>query len=210
MRRDGSGVNRRDGYCETVCTAPALEVDLEQVVGAAFRSLWDGERPHLDALGRLGDSPGSEALRGLVEGGLVRLGPSEEIVGVCGLSAEETPHRIERANGSVNTWCAVDAIGISAAFRIDGRAVTTCPRCSRPITVTFAKGEPVSEGGGVLWLPDGEGAEGVDGFCAKANLYCDLEHLSADTRGTTGRPVPVAEAADLGRRAWAPIAEAIR
>jgi len=49
------------------------------------------------------------------------------LVGLHGLVARTTRHRIDHAAGAVHTWCALDVMGIPSALAIDATAVTSCP-----------------------------------------------------------------------------------
>jgi alkylmercury lyase len=124
---------------------------------------------------------------------------------VHGLTRRSTRHRIEHDGGIVNTWCALDAIGIPAALAIDARALTQCPTCGVALAVTLIRGEPQALPSAVLWYPEVRCDHLVDDFCAGANLFCSLDHLE---RWVGGRPgagtvMTIDEVAELGKEAWA-------
>jgi hypothetical protein len=167
-----------------------------------FHALWRGERIHASTL-----DPDRADADVLASQGRLELDPDGLIIGVHGLVARETPHRIEHANGTVHTWCALDAIGIPAAMAIDATAVTSCPTCSTELRVSIPTGQPVEDSRLVLWLPTGPCTHLVEDFCRNANLYCNHDHLAATIPpDLVGEPISITEAAAIGRSAWSDIA----
>ena len=165
-----------------------------------FHALWQGEAVHVSTL----DPDGADAL---ARQGRLELDPDGVVIGVHGLAAHETPHRIEYAHGTVHTWCALDAIGIPAAMAIDATAVTCCPTCSTELRLTLRAGQPAGDHDLVLWLPTGPCTHLVQDFCRNANLYCNQNHLAASVpTDLLGQPITVTEAAAIGRSAWSDIA----
>jgi len=170
-----------------------------------FRALWSGRAVPIaelvaDDAGVLDDAVGHLRARGRIE-----LSEDGRLIGVHGLAHRPTAHRIEHRAGVVNTWCALDAIGIPAALAIDARAVTRCPACGADLTVTITGGEPNSPSEAVLWYPETTGRHLVDDFCSAANLFCSRLHLEQWTgeRPGNGTVMTTAEVAELGRAGWA-------
>jgi Alkylmercury lyase len=173
---------------------------------AGFVALWRGER--LSVADLTDDMATVEAL---VLGGRLELDDHGVVVGVHGLAARPTPHRIEHAGGVVHTWCALDAIGIPAALALDAAAVTTCPACGAALRVTFDAGVPANDGDLRLWLPGGRCTHLVEDFCRHANLYCTADHVASKVApGTPGWAATVADAAGIGRVDWADVAPVLR
>jgi alkylmercury lyase len=171
-----------------------------------FVALWRGERPNVADLSD--DAATAEAL---VQGGRLELDDQGLVVGVHGLTARQTAHRIEHAGGVVHTWCALDAIGIPAALALDAAAVTTCPACGAVLRVSLLGGVPADDGEMRLWLPGGDCAHLVEDFCRHANLYCTAEHAASRVAtGTPGWAVTVTDAAAIGRVDWADVAAVLR
>ena len=185
----------------------AAAADLVHRIGiAGFHALWEGRTPTLIELGG-GDSAAlDEAAAHLRIRGRIELSPDGRVLAIHGLSHRSTRHRIEHRSGSINTWCALDAIGIPAALGIDARALTTCPTCDHELVVSLVAGQPEFLGGAVLWYPETDGAwqHLVDQFCSGANLYCSLTHLEERIAGVPalGAVMTVDEVAELGREAW--------
>lgn len=177
---------------------------------AGFHALWEGRTPMVGELGGGGDRATlDEAVAHLEAGGRIEIASDGQLLAVHGLTRRPTRHRIEHRGGSVNTWCALDAIGIPAALGIDARAVTTCPTCNRELVVTLVSGRPVPLAGAVLWYPETTGAweHLVDQFCSGANLFCNLDHLQ-DRMGSetaSGAIMTVDEVTEIGREAWADV-----
>jgi hypothetical protein len=171
---------------------------------AGFRALWRGEAPELLAL-----APGTEkgsvlqAIHYLEQGGRLEVALDGRLVAIHGLTRRPTRHRIRHRSGQVNTWCALDAVGIPAALDLDAQAVTDCPTCGAELTIVLHQGIPDVGTGAVLWFPTARGHL-VDNFCARANLFCRQDHLEewvAISAGE-GRPMEPREVATLGRELW--------
>jgi hypothetical protein len=98
-----------------------------------------------------------------------------------------------------------------AALGIDATAITTCPACGTELRVRF-DGATLGAGSSlVLWLPDSACEHLVEDFCTHANLYCNDDHLASTIPAASpGRPVTVAEVADIGRQTWAEASKVLR
>lgn len=190
---------------------PSAEVaeTARRIAITGFGALWAGRTV---TLGELGGGDGAvldAAVAHLRAGGRIEIASDGRLLAVRGLTCRPTRHRIEHRGGRVNTWCALDAIGIPAALGIDARAITTCPTCNGELVVALAAGRPVPLAGAVLWYPETTGAweHLVDQFCSRANLFCSLEHLRDRMSGETasGAIMTVEEVAEMGREAWADV-----
>jgi hypothetical protein len=178
---------------------------------AGFWALWQGEPATVDEISSGDAALLAAAVEHLRAGGRIEILDDGRLLAVHGLTRRETPHRIEHAAGTVNTWCALDAIGIPAALAIDARALTRCPTCGRSLAVAVTKGEPEPHPNAVLWYPEtGDCCEHLlDDFCSGANLFCSDDHLrewigGRDPRGTV---MTVAQVAEVGRAAWSDVAD---
>jgi hypothetical protein len=83
-----------------------------------FVALWRGQRP---AVASLCDD--AAVVEAQMHAGRLEVDDAGLLVGVHGLVARTTRHRIDHTAGAVHTWCALDAIGIPAALAIDATAV---------------------------------------------------------------------------------------
>jgi hypothetical protein len=171
-----------------------------------FVALWRGQRP---AVASLCDD--AAVVEAQMHAGRLEVDDAGLLVGVHGLVARTTRHRIDHTAGAVHTWCALDAIGIPAALAIDATAVTSCPTCHVELRVELREGEPVdTEERLRLWLPEGRCDHLVEDFCSHANLFCSPEHLTATVpKGSPGRIVTVADVAAIGRQTWDDAAAAL-
>jgi hypothetical protein len=173
---------------------------------AGFQALWSGRLANLtDLVGS--DATITEAADHLRTRGRIELSDDGHLIAVHGLVRRPTRHRIEHAGGAVNTWCALDAIGIPAALAINARALTQCPTCEAELAVTLTRGEPQPLPGAMLWYPEVRCAHLVDDFCAGANLFCSLGHLDrwVSVNAGAGTVMTIDEVAELGREVWAEV-----
>jgi len=186
----------------------AVAQAVRRIAVAGFKALWSGRRVTLAEL--LGDDAAvTEAADHLLARGRIEVSDDGHVVAVHGLARRATRHRIEHAAGVVNTWCALDAIGIPAALAIDARAVTQCPTCGAGLKVTLSRGQPEPLPGAVLWYPELRCAHLVDDFCAEANLFCSPDHLErwvGDNAGA-GTVMTIKQVTELGRQVWAEVSD---
>jgi hypothetical protein len=174
---------------------------------AGFHALWNGEAPELGSL-----APGAEeravveAVEHLERAGRLEVGPDGRLVAIHGLTRRPTRHWIRHRTRQVNTWCALDALGIPAALDLDAQAKTDCPTCRAELTIVLRQGIPDGGTGAVLWFPTARGHL-LDNFCSRANLFCRQDHLEAwvATSAGEGRRMEPSEAATLGRELWADV-----
>jgi hypothetical protein len=189
---------------------PEVAETVRRIAIGGFHALWEGRSPTLSELGGGDGAALDEAVAHLQARGRLELTSDGRLLAVHGLCRRTTRHRIEHLGGSVNTWCALDAIGIPAALGIDARAVTTCPTCERELVVTLVGGRPEPLAGAALWYP--ETAESwehlVDQFCSGANLFCSLADLRerVGSGAAAGAVLTVQEVAEIGREGWADVA----
>jgi len=184
---------------------------VRRIAAAGFEALWSGRSVTLGELCGEHAAVLTEATDHLRLRGRIELAADGLLIAVHGLCRRSTPHRIEHEDGAVNTWCALDAIGIPAALGIDASACTRCPTCQTPLQVSISAGEPQSLPGAVLWYPEVTCGHLVEDFCSGANLFCTIDHLErwAGDRPGAGRPMTIDEVAEVGRYAWADAREAL-
>jgi alkylmercury lyase len=151
------------------------------------------------------------ALAALQGGGALEVDDRKRVIGAHGLTRRKTRHTIITSQGTWNTWCALDAIGIPAALRVDAEAHTDCPACNTEITIGVRHGAVMTTTDTArLWLPGGDCGHVMDDFCAAANLFCSIEHLGQwrhDAGEPPGQPLSLDETARHGRRAWSDVAD---
>ncbi len=188
-----------DGCCnDDLLTGPARTPAARALGVDGFAALWRGERPLVADL-----TDDAATVDTLSSAGRLEVDNHGRLVGVHGLVARPTAHRIDHAGGRVHTWCALDAIGIPAALGIDAIATITSPACGAELPVVLRAGAPADAAEYRLWLPGGDCGHLVDDFCRRANLYCSALHLESEVPpGSPGQAVTVTEAASIGRTTW--------
>lgn len=160
---------------------------------------------------RLDAEAAAATVSNLAETGWLDLDGSGRVVGAAGLSLSTGPHRLSMGDHEFRTWCAYDALGISAALGADAVVETACGQCQAPIHLTFRGGAPERHGPEQLWLADG-GADLRSSFCTPMVLLCGDEHGAAwsKTQAGQGHLLDLAEGARLGGLDWASCAAASR
>ena len=126
------------------------------------------------------------------------------VVGVGGITLNQSVHALRLPEASVHTWCALDAIGIPVALGLDAEIHTTCPQCGDRLHVTVAD-EAVDDKPYRLLCPTGQCDDVRAEFCSAANLFCSIDHLrawTADNPGVEGNELDLRASAELGRAMW--------
>ena len=190
----------------------AVARSVRRIAVLGFRALWSGQSVTLAALLGEDGATQTEATEHLRSRGRIELTADGRLIAVHGLSQRPTPHQIEHDDALINTWCALDAIGIPAALRIDAWARTKCPTCQRPLAARLSSGNPRPLSGAVLWYPEVACGHLIEDFCSGANLFCTLEHLErwVGANPGAGTVMTIAEVAKVGREAWADAADLLR
>lgn len=174
-----------------------------------LRSLLHGQPVGIDDIAEQAELTVDEVRAGV--GSLMAAGRIEvdgdAIVGVGGLTLTPTRHGLELADAVMHTWCALDAVGIPAAFDLSARVTTSCLYCQAEIVVHVDAGRASGPDGVVLFCPTGPCVDVRADFCASANLFCNPGHLAA-WRHINGQPegtvFDLDATAALGRQMWAP------
>lgn len=186
---------------------PSIDV-AGQLREAAFALLLRERRPiSLDELARV-TGAGSAAIRAaaatLGEAGWLDRDDEGRVTGAAGLSLATGPHALRLADAPFRTWCAYDALGISAALGGDAIVETACGRCGAPIGLAFTAGVPERTGPERLWLADG-GGDLRGSFCTPTILLCGEAHGAAwaEAQGGRGRQLDLGEGCRLGGDEWA-------
>jgi hypothetical protein len=196
--------------------AAFAELYTEAEAGPLRRAAFDAIRRHhrltaaeLAELTGLNSAVVAGLLERLGQAGLARQDDQQRVVGIAGLSLEPTAHRLRLDGTGLFTWCAIDAVGIPAALRVDAQIKTRCWHCGIGIELELVGGHPPASDQRV-WLPQSECTSVFDQFCTQANMFCDSEHLGAwqAAADAIGRALDLAGAAGLGRDSWAEFASA--
>ena len=150
-----------------------------------------------------------EVLAGLEVKRCIRQQKDGAVIAARGLMVQPSPHQLITEQGRVYTQCAVDAIGIPAALRVEGTVEDRCALCDRSITVRVApSGNVASQPEAaviVMVQPDRCVEEGIPRMCQETNLFCSQDHATAWLReratlpGAIGTPQ---DAVTVGRVLW--------
>ncbi len=177
---------------------------LRRLVIAGFHALWRGEALTVAELAAGDPTAVAAAVDHLRASGRIESSDDGRLVAVHGVARRATPHRIEHDDGAVNTWCALDAVGIPAAMGIDAQAVTQCPTCGQPLTVTLARGEPRPSQGPCCGTPRIDVPISSTTSAPVPTCSASVDHLERwlGANPTAGRAMTIGEAAELGRETW--------
>ena len=189
----------------------ALTVGEAAVVRSGFEALRSGEHPTIEDLAS--HSGLAPSMVGEIVGAFMRTGRADVngdgcLTGIVGLTTETTRHRFTFGGTSLFTWCALDAVGIPAAFQVDAAVHTTCGYCQGPLEVYIVAGSPPKVSPIRGWLPHIENCGNVRAeFCPDVNLFCSDEHLGAwrAAAGIEGQAMDLHALSNLGRRSWGPV-----
>lgn len=122
------------------------------VLRHGFRAILDGQpatAPELPAALGLPAAVVKAAVQRLTERGIIVVEPeTERIVGARGLSLSATSHCFTLEGRRLYAFCAVDAIGVPVALRVDATVESRCHHCRVPLTVHL-------KGGAVVHAPEG-------------------------------------------------------
>lgn len=129
------------------------------VTRAVFRRLLDGRATRPETLPVALGLPLAvveAVVARLVERGTLALDPGTgELAGARGLSLTQTPHRLTVNGRQLYAFCAVDAVGIPAAFDLDARVESHCHGCELPLVLTLTKGVVTeAPSGTVVWATE--------------------------------------------------------
>jgi Alkylmercury lyase/IclR helix-turn-helix domain len=199
---------RTDGLLQVATADPVVAA----VRRHAFTALLDDQPMTAVELADATALPPAEverALATLQTGGALEVDDHGRVIGAHGVTRRNTRHTIIASQRTWNTWCALDAVGIPAALRLDAEVHTDCPACNTEITLRVQNGEVITTDTPRLWLPGGACGHVMDDFCATANLFCSTEHLEQwrhHAGEPPGQPLSLDETARHGRRTWADVA----
>jgi len=184
--------------------APSGSIEAIQRFG--ILALVGGEAATVAEIGERSGLTADEVRAGIE--GLRRAGRIETVgdlvVGVGGLTLNESVHALRLPDASVHTWCALDAIGIPIALGLDAEIHTTCPHCGDRLRVTVSD-ESIVDKPYRLLCPTGQCENVRAEFCSAANLFCSSDHLRAWTANNPtveGDELDLGATAELGRAMW--------
>lgn len=138
----------------------------------------------------------------LVRGGRIEQADDGRIVGAAGLSLDSTEYALLIDGVALHTWCALDAIGIPAALRLDATVTSQCATCRDRVSVTINQGAPTSDV--VVSVPTWSCSNPREEFCGRSLFFCSDEHAQ-QWLATSGPSLilGVRETAEVGQAVWA-------
>ena len=190
---DAAGLLREAGFALLLCDhRPVKLADLASATGLEIEAA-------------------RSAVTTLAGAGWLDLDGFGHVTGAAGLSLATGPHGLTVGAAHFRTWCAYDAIGISAALGVEALIETACGLCDAPISLAFRRGTPERDGPERLWLAEG-GDDLRRSFCTPTVLLCSEDHgmAWADAHGGHGRLLNLVDSSILGKADWAGCADAAR
>jgi hypothetical protein len=131
------------------------------------------------------------------------------VVAARGLMTHPSPHQLTTERGSTYTQCAVDALGIPAALRLNATVEDQCALCHGRIRVTVSADRDVRADPCLAVIAMAQGGcctdEGVPRMCQETNFFCSREHAAAwqhEHATLPGAIVTLEDAVALGRVLW--------
>lgn len=122
--------------------APTQAVAVDAIQEHGLASLVDGTSRTVSEIASLSGLSRGEiegGIRALVDAGRIDL-DGDRVVGVGGLTLISTAHSLRLPSAEMHTWCALDAVGIPAAFGLTATVATGCPQCDERTTVDVNDG----------------------------------------------------------------------
>ena len=121
-----------------------IPADVAAIRSAGFRLLLETGRPlAVDDLIAATDIPPdrvAEIFDSLRARGRVEFNEDGRLVGIAGLSLNQSPHELVIGPVTRWTWCALDAVGILGALGTTGSVRSTDPQTGAGIEITFIDG----------------------------------------------------------------------
>lgn len=199
--------------CGAGCDLPRVEVSdrHRQLQAAAFALLFETGQPvtrdQITTHVELTEAEVDSLLEDFDTVGRIRFNSEDHVVGIAGLSIEETRHRLDIDGTTRWTWCALDAIGILGALGRHATYTTQVPDSDDVLEVRFSPDGP-EPSTAVVFMADGYGSDSVvETWCPTVNLFADIETAQrwADTHGVAGRPIAVSALVADAAAMWAPV-----
>ncbi|HUF52964.1 MAG TPA: organomercurial lyase [Dehalococcoidia bacterium] len=142
--------------------------------------------------------------------GLMTVDEAGRVTGSHGLSLIPSDHRVLFDVGVRFVWCAVDAVGIPAAMRLNAEVESHCFQCGLPVSLTMRNGKPHGQGRESLRIGlavSGCSGKVIQDVCPMLNFFCSQGHADRWARKVEGaKVISILQAAEIGRRTWSDIA----
>jgi alkylmercury lyase len=140
----------------------------------------------------------------------LELDDTGRIVGFHGLTLKPARHQLSVRGRTLWAWCAIDALGIMAAFDATGVIRSADPQTEEPIEINFVDGRPSGDDGAVF-IADFTGCEvPKTDWCPHVNFF-QAESTAREwgrANGVTGQVRSLSEATTPAREDWVHLASA--
>ena len=161
-----------------------------------------------------GLAPGalSDVLAGLEARDMVLLDDDGGVAGAYPFTEDDTAHRVTLDGHTINTMCAIDALGVGAMYGRDVVIASRCLNCGGPVRVaTRDRGaalESYTPARTVVWLGTGyAGGCAAKSACKSMAFFCSDDHLASwrEDGGGEGFRLSIDEGLQAGRALFQPL-----
>ena len=173
--------------------------------------------------GRLSSATGlapralSDLLAGLEARDMILLDDGGRVAGAYPFTEAVTAHRVTLDGHTINTMCAIDALGVGAMYDRDIAIASRCLACGGVVRLeTRDRGaalERYTPAGTVVWLGTGY-ADGcaAKSACQSMAFFCSDDHLASwrEADGAAGFRLSIDEGLQAGRALFQPLLVAAR
>lgn len=185
----------------------SMAPELEQIRKVGFGLIYETGAPvPLDLLAERSDLSISEVetrLTLIEDTGRARRNTKGDLVGIAGLSLEQTPHSVRIEGRDFWTWCALDAVGIFSALRATGTVRSSPPGRNESLEIEFRRG--ATESSASVFIAGGyDGKDVFRSWCPKVNFFATAgeAHSWAARKGVEGDVVTIPEIAGTAGSIW--------
>ena len=152
-------------------------------------------------------------LAGLEARDMVLLDDDGGVAGAYPFTEDDTAHRVTLDGRTINTMCAIDALGVGAMYDRDVVIASRCLECGGPIHVeTHDRGQALKRytpARTVVWLATRLAADGcaAKSACKSMAFFCSDDHLASwrEDGGAAGFRLSIDEGLQAGRALFQPL-----
>ena len=159
----------------------------------------------------------SGVLAGLEARDMVLLDDGGGVAGAYPFTEEDTAHRVTLDGRTINTMCAIDALGVGAMYDRDVVIASHCLNCGGPVRVeTRDRGaalERYTPARTVVWLGTGyAGGCAAKSACRSMAFFCSDDHLASWRKdgAAEGFRLSIDEGLQAGRALFQPLLASAR
>jgi alkylmercury lyase len=196
----------------------ALTPDQDRVWRTVLHLYADlGRAPRIEEIGAAANLSAAEVrplLQQLEDRDLLALGSDGETLRhAYPFSAGSTGHRVALGRHTLNSMCAIDALGTGAMYGRDVEIDSRCRFCGDGIRIVTAEQgmalDAVLPAGAVVWYDLAYGDSAAISCCPTIAFFCSDEHLArwleAQTDRRYGMRLSITEAHEVGQAIFGPV-----